>query len=137
MTGGYRLPAKCNTIFKAVYTFFRSLSFDHLHLLLPHRLDIIHSVGPIGENADLFSACYTNALDTLKEHRLRSIAFPAISTGTYGYPKEKAVPVVLKAIRRWLKKPDNLASIDRIILVLFLDVDTSLYTQYLPMYFPR
>ncbi|KAH9396721.1 O-acetyl-ADP-ribose deacetylase macrod2 [Tyrophagus putrescentiae] len=108
VTGGYRLPAKY----------------------------IIHSVGPIGENADLLSACTTNALDTLKEHGLRSIAFPTISTGTYGYPKEKAVPVVLKAIRRWLKISDNLASIDRIIFVRFNYQDIALYNQYMHKFFP-
>ncbi|KAH9396004.1 O-acetyl-ADP-ribose deacetylase macrod2, partial [Tyrophagus putrescentiae] len=97
--------------------------------------DIIHCVGPIGENDAVLSSCYESALDTLKVNNLRSIAFPAISTGQYGYSAEKAVPVVLKAIRRWLEKPVNLASVDRIIVVRYLDQDTALFKQHMPKYF--
>ncbi len=100
-------------------------------------LDIIHCVGPIGENDAVLSSCYESALDTLKVNNLRSIAFPAISTGQYGYSAEKAVPVVLKAIRRWLEKPVNLASVDRIIVVRYLDQDTALFKQHMPKYFSQ
>ena len=69
---------------------------------LPAR-HVIHTVGPIaasGKEPDAakLAACYRNSLTLAAEHGLRSIAFPAISTGAYGYPPERAAPVVSAAI---------------------------------------
>ena len=68
---------------------------------------IIHTVGPIysgtAEDAAQLADCYRNSLDLAKEHELHSIAFPAISTGVYGYPLEDATEIVVKTVAQWLE----------------------------------
>jgi O-acetyl-ADP-ribose deacetylase (regulator of RNase III) len=68
---------------------------------------VIHTVGPIyhqcGENcATLLASCYTNALKIADELGCNDIAFPAISTGIYGYPKEKAAQIAYKSVKDFL-----------------------------------
>lgn len=73
---------------------------------LPAR-HVIHTVGPVwlgggrGEAAQLAS-CYTRSLELGAAHNLRTIAFPAISTGAYGFPVDKAAPVAVAAVREAL-----------------------------------
>jgi O-acetyl-ADP-ribose deacetylase len=69
---------------------------------LPCRY-VIHTVGPITgmgsePNGAMLAACYRNSFALAEEHNLRSIAFPAISTGAFGYPTEKAAPVVSETL---------------------------------------
>jgi O-acetyl-ADP-ribose deacetylase (regulator of RNase III) len=73
---------------------------------LPARY-VIHTVGPIygqhaGEEARLLGECYENSIALAAAHGLESIAFPAISTGVYGYPKDEAARVAVAAIERAL-----------------------------------
>ncbi|HZG53083.1 MAG TPA: macro domain-containing protein, partial [Pyrinomonadaceae bacterium] len=73
---------------------------------LPARY-VIHTVGPIwgrhaGREAELLAACYRNSLALAVAHGLASIAFPAISTGAYGYPPEAAAEAASRAIREFL-----------------------------------
>lgn len=87
---------------------------------LPAR-HVIHTVGPIygshrGEEAALLAACYRNALHLADQLRLRSIAFPAISTGVYGYPQEEAAQVVSRALCEAL---NELADIEEVRLMFF------------------
>jgi O-acetyl-ADP-ribose deacetylase (regulator of RNase III) len=70
---------------------------------------VIHTVGPIypqcGDRcAALLSSCYANALKIAVELQCREIAFPAISTGVYGYPKEKAAEIAYKAAKHFLEE---------------------------------
>ena len=68
---------------------------------------IIHTVGPIysgtAEDAAQLADCYRNSLDLAKEHDVHSIAFPAISTGVYGYPLEDATAIAVKTVAQWLE----------------------------------
>ena len=79
--------------------------------LLPAKY-IIHTVGPIYEAGNpmcehLLRSCYQNSLDLAKSHDLHTIAFPAISTGAYGYPKQEAATVAIRAVSEWLSSnPD-------------------------------
>lgn len=68
---------------------------------------IIHTVGPIWHETknnldDLLSQCYTNSLNLATTKGIKTIAFPAISTGVYGYPKEKAAKVVYQTVKKYL-----------------------------------
>jgi O-acetyl-ADP-ribose deacetylase (regulator of RNase III) len=70
---------------------------------------VIHTVGPIwtggGSNeAETLASCYRECLRIAKERNIASIAFPAISTGNYGYPMELAAPIAIETVVRHLKK---------------------------------
>jgi len=84
---------------------------------LPAR-HVIHTVGPIwrGGNhgeAELLASCYRTSLALAHQHRVRTIAFPAISCGVYGYPVEDAAAIAVRAVRV------NEAHFERILLVAF------------------
>lgn len=69
---------------------------------------VIHTVGPIyhsaGKNApELLASCYRRSLEVASENKLKSVAFPSISTGAYGYPLEEAAPIALKTVIDYLK----------------------------------
>lgn len=129
ITGGYRLPAKCGLM--------HLIRIKHSELILSFPPDIIHTVGPVGENSGKLRSCYERSLDLLRVNGLRSIAFPCISTGVYGYPNEPAAHVALSTVRAWLENDSNSSTVDRIIFCLFLDLDVKLYRELLPLYFPR
>lgn len=101
ITGGYRLPAKY----------------------------VIHTVGPVwhgggkGE-AGLLRGAYENSLKLAREKGLKSIAFPAISTGVYGYPKEEAADIAVDTAWKFLKSYEM-----DIILVAFSDADRLRYEK--------
>jgi O-acetyl-ADP-ribose deacetylase (regulator of RNase III) len=91
-------------------------------------MHVIHTVGPVwhgggqGEEQKLKN-CYTNSLKVAMENGLRTIAFPSVSTGIYGYPVELAAAAALKAVIAFLEKhPD---AIDEIIFCGF-DSDTEM-----------
>jgi O-acetyl-ADP-ribose deacetylase (regulator of RNase III) len=93
ITRGYRLPAK----------------------------HVIHTVGPVWRGGthgepELLAACYRNSLALAVEHGVRSIAFPAISCGVYGYPIEEACAISVREVREFLAKSD---AIERVVFVAF------------------
>jgi O-acetyl-ADP-ribose deacetylase len=98
---------------------------------LPARY-VIHTVGPIygregGREAELLAACYRNSLRLAAEHELESIAFPSISTGAYGYPKDAAAGVAAAAIEEFLRK---VAVIKEVRLVFFSQPDADLFVRF-------
>ncbi|KAM8848674.1 ADP-ribose glycohydrolase MACROD1 isoform 1-T1 [Synchiropus picturatus] len=112
ITGGYALPAKY----------------------------VIHTVGPIAqagvgeEQQNALRSCYKKSLQLATENAARSVAFPCISTGIYGYPPEQAVHQALAAVREYLDQHHH--QLDRVIFCVFLSKDKDLYLQNLPLYFP-
>lgn len=91
---------------------------------------VIHTVGPIysgaESDAELLGQCYLNSLDLAKENGLRSIAFPAVSTGVYGYPIEKATKIAVDAVKSWKdKNPDYPIKVD------FYCFSERVYAQYI------
>ncbi|MFC4870601.1 macro domain-containing protein [Negadavirga shengliensis] len=100
-----------------------------------HRLPnsyVIHCLGPVygqDEPSDkLLADCYRNALRLAEEYQLKSVAFPAISTGVFGYPVEAAAKVALKSI---LDELTNLSSLGHIRFVLFRTEDLQIYNSVL------
>ena len=93
ITAGYRLPAK----------------------------HVIHAVGPVwrggaaGEPA-LLASCYRRSLELAREHELASVAFPAISTGVYGYPPTQAAAVAVGTVRAALSNDD---AIEQVVFCCF------------------
>lgn len=104
ITGGYRLPARY----------------------------VIHTVGPVYDaaqedrSASLLSQCYRNSLQLACEHEVRSIAFPAISCGVYGYPIEKACRVAIDAVAGFLAEHRD-CILEEIRFVLFSEADRKVY----------
>jgi O-acetyl-ADP-ribose deacetylase (regulator of RNase III) len=97
MTTAGRLPAKC----------------------------VIHTVGPIygsheGKEAQLLANCYLNSLNLAANGQMTSMAFPAISTGVYGYPKDQAASVVSETMKNFFLGDDR---IEKIWLVFFKEDD--------------
>ena len=93
---------------------------------------VIHTVGPIyhekkSDSAKLLADCYWNCLELAKQKNLKSIAFPAISTGAYRFPKEKAARIALMTTERFVYEHPQ--SLDEIILVLFSESDYDLYQK--------
>ncbi len=105
ITGGYNLPAR----------------------------HIIHTVGPVygidkEESPRLLASCYRNSLSLAVSHGVRSIAFPAISCGIYGYPAEEACRIALDTTLEFLESDD---SILKVIFVLYSCRDYDIYSAYL------
>ena len=89
---------------------------------LPARF-VIHTVGPIygrhdGQEAQLLSACYQNSLVLASQHSLTSIAFPAISTGAFGYPQPEAAQVASEIIESYLLTNDQISEIRLVFIQL-------------------
>ena len=82
---------------------------------------VIHTVGPIwrGGNSgedELLARCYQNSLALADKYEIRSIAFPAISTGVYAFPKERAAKIAVTEVKQFLAETK---SVERVIFVCF------------------
>lgn len=90
---------------------------------------IIHTVGPVWQGgargeADLLRRCYTRSLTLARDHGLQSIAFPSISTGSYGYPIEAAARIAVDTVRAWMSA-NQLPS--DVTFCCFFDEDLQVY----------
>ena len=92
---------------------------------------VIHTVGPVyhggddGE-AELLAGCYRNSLKLAAENNVASIAFPAISTGVYGYPKDEAAKIAVDIVRDWLDHHDLP---ETVIFCCFSEDDAAIYRE--------
>jgi O-acetyl-ADP-ribose deacetylase (regulator of RNase III) len=93
---------------------------------------VIHTVGPIygrdpQTEAEILASCYQNSIKLAAENQLSTIAFPSISTGAFGYPRNEAAQVSSKAIKRSLVEN---AAIQQVRLVFFSPGDLRVFLQY-------
>lgn len=99
---------------------------------LPARF-VIHTAGPIwkgggeGESRDL-ADCYRNSLELAHKKKLKSVAFPNISTGVYGFPKEQAAEIAVGIVRSLLEEGD-VSNLEEVRFVCFDDENFKLYRQ--------
>lgn len=99
--------------------------------LLPARF-VIHTVGPVwgregGREAELLAGCYRNSLALAAAHALGVVAFPSISTGAYGYPKEEAAAVASEALAEFLRADEIVREVR---LVFFSQKDAELFVRH-------
>ena len=97
---------------------------------LPAR-HVIHTVGPVwrggkAHEPDLLASCYRRSLELAEQHRLRSIAFPSVSTGIYGYPIDQATRTAVKTARDHLP-----SSLGEIVFCCFSSGDLDIYLREL------
>jgi len=95
---------------------------------------VIHTVGPVWNGgrkneAVLLESCYSNSLLLSMENDIKTIAFPNISTGIYGYPKQAAAEVAINAVNQFIVKHPNI--FDRIVFVCFDEENFQLYKKIL------
>jgi len=93
ITGGYRLPAR----------------------------RVIHTVGPVWRGGthredELLASCYRNSLALAEQHGIKTVAFPAISTGVYGFPRDRAARIAVNEVKRFL---EHNTTLEKVILVAF------------------
>ncbi|MCP4402251.1 MAG: O-acetyl-ADP-ribose deacetylase [bacterium] len=94
---------------------------------------VIHTVGPVwrGGNDDeerLLENCYKHSLELAVQHRVKSIAFPSISTGVYGFPIERASRIATATVKLFLEMPQE---IENVIFVCFGPHDYQVYVEAL------
>ena len=92
---------------------------------------VIHTVGPVysqsKDKSPQLAACYTNSLSLSAENAVKTIAFPAISTGIYGYPREAAAEVASTAIETFLQRDERIGEVR---LVFFQAADAEIFIRH-------
>jgi O-acetyl-ADP-ribose deacetylase (regulator of RNase III) len=96
---------------------------------LPARY-VIHTVGPVwrGGNAgeaELLASCYRRSLQHANQLKIKTIAFPAISTGIYGFPKQQAATIAIKEVQA------NIGALERVLFVCFDSETAEIYRKLL------
>lgn len=94
---------------------------------------VIHTVGPVWRDGkfnepQLLASCYRNSLALALKHGLKSVAFPCISTGVYGYPPEQAAPLAVQTVRDFCREHPGL---EEVIFCVFSPKDEQLYSDLL------
>ncbi|HEX8146220.1 MAG TPA: O-acetyl-ADP-ribose deacetylase [Pyrinomonadaceae bacterium] len=98
--------------------------------LMPARY-VIHTVGPIygregGREPELLASAYSNSLALAAAHALASVAFPSISTGAYGYPREEAAAVASRSVAEFLNGNET---VEEVRLVFFSEGDMNVFLR--------
>ncbi len=89
---------------------------------------IIHTVGPIygqenGKENEILTNCYINCFELAKDNKIKTIAFPCISTGCYKFPKDEAAKIAIKVAKQYID------SFEKIIFVCFSELDYKIYQK--------
>jgi len=92
---------------------------------------VIHTVGPVWRGGtynepDLLRNCYINSLRIAEDYHLKTVAFPAISTGAYGFPKAAAAKIARSSVKEYMKH----SSIKEVIFVLHSEEDLEIYRAF-------
>ena len=100
---------------------------------LPARY-VFHAVGPVYRDGrqgepELLASCYRRCLEMAEERGVRTVSFPAISTGVYGYPLEEAAAIALREVKAHLEKADT--KLQQITFVLFGKAAYEVYAKLL------
>ena len=130
--GGPRILEQCQQIRKTMYP--KGLPTGEAVITTAGDLPaqyVVHTVGPIygrnnGSESELLAACYHNSLLLALKHSISSIAFPAISTGAYGYPRSEAAAVSSEAIKEFLARDKFLREVR---LVFFLEREARVFLE--------
>jgi O-acetyl-ADP-ribose deacetylase (regulator of RNase III) len=93
---------------------------------------IFHAVGPVWRGGthneeELLASCYRQSLELAREHKVRSIAFPAISTGIYGFPPRRAAEIALRTVKEHAEQ----SGVERVEFVCFDDATLDIYERLL------
>jgi O-acetyl-ADP-ribose deacetylase len=131
--GGPKILEECRVIRETLYP--KGLPTGEAVITTGGKLPakfIIHTVGPIyglneGRDAELLAACYRNSIELGSSYGLKSVAFPSISTGAYGYPKREAAPNVYRTITELLEQYPDM----EIRLVFFSEADARKFLKHL------
>lgn len=96
---------------------------------------VVHTVGPVWsggrqQEPELLASCYRHSLQLAEQYEVKSIAFPNISTGVYGYPKTKAAQVAVEAVRKYFQSTPS-SGIESVLFICFDDENLKLYEQLL------
>ena len=99
---------------------------------LPSRF-VIHTVGPVWHGGndsepELLASCYRNSLALARQHLVRSIGFPSISTGVYRYPKNEAARIAVREVKHFLENDSELETVQ---FVCFSKTDREIYQEIL------
>lgn len=94
---------------------------------------VIHTVGPVWDGGtrgedELLASCYRNSLAIAAKHRVKTIAFPCISTGVYGFPYDRAAEIAVNEVRNFLQSS---SPIEKVVFVCFLPRDYECYAKLL------
>ncbi|MBI2534752.1 MAG: O-acetyl-ADP-ribose deacetylase [Deltaproteobacteria bacterium] len=130
--GGPEILKECKEIRRAQYT--DGLPTGQAVITTAGKMvakHVVHTVGPVygrggKDKAELLAACYRNSLRLAADKGLKTIAFPAISTGVYGYPLDEAAKVSSQAIEKFFRA-DN--SIEEVRLVFFAAGDAEVFLK--------
>jgi O-acetyl-ADP-ribose deacetylase (regulator of RNase III) len=131
--GGPEILRECKEIRRTQYP--NGLPTGHAVITTAGRMaakHVIHTVGPVygqggQDKADLLAACYANSLGVAIQNNLCTVAFPAISTGIYGYPMRQAAEISSRTIEQVLAVED---SIQRVHLVFFGAADADVFLKH-------
>jgi O-acetyl-ADP-ribose deacetylase (regulator of RNase III) len=128
--GGPMIQEECRTIVSQIGRLPAGKAVITTGGNLPAKF-VIHTVGPVWhggsyKEAEVLASCYFESLKLATSRGLTSIAFPAISTGAYGYPIQEAAEVAINAVRDYVL--NNQASIEVVRLVLYDDFSYKVYT---------